>query len=219
MYVVVLTGGLASGKGMVSDMLAHRGATILDLDLLAREVQKQRSIRIKLRGEFGSDVFNATGEIDRKLLAERAFADAESLSRLNAICWPPLQKRLAAYMRAASKERFSAYTCTTSREWSDGNKLLAIEFPLLVEALAEGFEILGFTDEVISVVADEDLRLKRAVMRGMDEEDAKKRIDLQANDVDRIAISNTVFSNNGTVEELKKQVDQWYELRSEEGLF
>jgi len=206
-YTVVLTGGLASGKDMVSAKLAEYGATILDLDIIAREIQQNEKILSELCSEFGNDILDDSGTLNRRLLAERAFVDKQTLSRLNAICWPLLFKRLEMHIQELTQE-----PATETR-------LLVIQLPILVEMLAEGYDLLGFADEVISIVSDEEVRLTRAIKRGMSARDAENRITLQACDAERIAISDTVFINNASIEELRDQVVAWYEDRVGAGLF
>ena len=197
MYIVLLTGGLASGKDTVAAFMAEFGATILDLDRIAKEEQEDELVKVQLQEEFGKDILSASGSLDRKLLARRAFVDAQSVERLNAICWPPVQERLDRYIQDNAN--------------ADGGeeRLLVIQIPLLVEAPQFHYR----KDEVISVVADKGLRLKRAITRGMDPEDAMNRIALQASDEERMRISDTVFTNNGTREELREQVLSWYKNR------
>jgi dephospho-CoA kinase len=203
MYVVLLTGGLASGKDTVSAYLAERGATLLDLDVIAREAQSEEAVLAQLREAFGSDIIDADGTLDRSLLAERAFVDQHSAERLNAICWPPIKERVVEYILQN--------TCQPMRR----AKLLVVQIPLLAEAP----DFLDLADEVIAVSADEALRFRRAVARGMSPVDARRRIALQADDEQRRAISDTVFVNNGSLDELKQQVDEWYADRIESRLF
>ena len=206
-HVVILTGGLASGKDTVSAILAAYGATVLDLDIIAREEQQNEKILSELRKEFGDDIIDESGTLRRRLLAERAFISKESLDRLNAICWPPMFRKLTALVDSYKDKPLP------------DARLLVVQIPILVEALAEGYELLGLADEVISVVSDEEKRLARAVRRGMDPQDAERRIMLQAHNADRIALSDTVFINNSTIDDLRDQVISWYENRAGAGLF
>jgi dephospho-CoA kinase len=194
MYVVLLTGGLASGKDTVSAYLAALGATVLDLDLMAREVQAEEPVLEGLKSAFGSDIVAADGSLDRPLLARRAFADRQSADRLNAICWPPVKERVADYLLGS--------TCQPR----SGGALLVVQVPLLAEAP----DLIDLADEVLAVCADEPVRFKRAVARGMDPEDAHNRIALQASDEQRRAISDTVLTNNGSLDELRAQAHAWY---------
>ena len=206
-YVVIITGGLASGKDAVSAMLAERGAAVMDVDRIAKEEQENEEVLTQLVKEFGGDIVDVSGALDRRLLAQRAFANEGSVARLNAICWPPLQKRVDDFIR--------------------GDGLLIIQVPLLVESQAKeqqptvsrGLRLIELADEIIAVVADENLRLERAITRGMNPQDARNRLALQASDEERVAISDTVFDNNKTLEDLQKQVIAWYEERTRDGKF
>jgi dephospho-CoA kinase len=202
-YVVLLTGGLASGKDTVSSYLSALGATLLDLDTIAKEAQTEEPVLTQLMDAFGGDIVGVDGLLDRALLAQRAFADRQSADMLNAICWPPVKERVANYLLTNS--------CQPMRQ----GKLLVVQVPLLVEAP----DFLDLADEVISVAVDENIRLRRAVARGMDITDARNRLALQASDEERAAISNTIFTNNGTLNELETQVRQWYADRIENRLF
>jgi dephospho-CoA kinase len=197
MYVVLLTGGLASGKDTVSAYLAELGATVLDLDLIAKEEQESEDVLAQLTDTFGDDILDSEGMLNRKVLAERAFSDSESADKLNAICWPPVKERIANYILADGCQPIQ------------GGELLVIQIPLLAEAP----DLLDLHDEIISVSVPEELRFKRAIARGMDPKDAQNRLALQASDEERAAISDTIFENSGTREALKAQVLAWYEDR------
>jgi dephospho-CoA kinase len=122
MYVVLLTGGLASGKDTVSAYLAELGATLLDLEAIAKEAQLAEPVLMQLKEAFGSDIVGDNGELDRRLLAKRAFGDQESAARLNAICWPAVKERVADYILGN--------TCQPMER----GRLLVVQVPLLVEA-------------------------------------------------------------------------------------
>jgi dephospho-CoA kinase len=203
MYVVLLTGGLASGKDTVAAYLDELGATVLDLDLIAKEEQESEDVLAQLTDAFGDDILDKEGTLNRKLLAERAFADNEHAEKLNEICWPPVLERVSNYILYD--------TCQPLQR----GELLIVQIPLLVEEPA----FMDLKDEVISVSAPQELRFKRAVERGMSPEDARRRLDLQATDEQRATISDTVFDNSGSLEALKAQVKDWYEDRTTSRLF
>ena len=203
MYIVLLTGGLASGKDTVSAMLADLGAAVFDLDQIAKEEQEKAPVLAKLKEAFGEDIVGSNGSLDRRLLATRAFNDTESSNKLNAICWPPVKQRVSDLVKKSHKLT------------EDKKGLLVIQIPLLAEAP----DFLEYKDEVISVMAEESLRLKRALARGMSSADAQRRMKLQASDEERKRISDTIFENNGTIGELRDQVNSWYTTKYESGLF
>ena len=218
MYIVLLTGGLASGKDTVSAILAQQGATILDLDVIAKEEQVKEPVLSQLVEAFGADILDASGALNRPVLAARAFATKDSTQRLNEICWPGVQRKVGEYISEAEAEAAPAADLNADPQGqapaSGASRFLVIQVPLLVEA----FHLFERKDEVISVVADANLRLERAVARGMSRKDAKNRLARQATDDERIAISDTVFVNNGSLEELRSQVMAWHRQRTEGGL-
>jgi dephospho-CoA kinase len=156
-----------------------------------------------LQDAFGHDVLNRAGELNRALLAERAFESPEACQKLNEICWPAVRERLADLLIGKSCQPRNI-----------GN-FVVVEIPLLVEAP----ELIAMADEIISVEADEAIRVLRAVARGMTVQDAKNRIDLQASDAERSALAHHVFDNNGSLEQLMQQVDAWYTQVQAERLF
>jgi dephospho-CoA kinase len=201
MYVVFLTGGLASGKTTVAAMLADKGAILVDLDQMAKEEQESPEVLAELAQAFGGDVLDASGKLDRRLLAERAFATAEGATRLNEVCWPPVTRRLTAYLAEARLD-------------PDARGLIVVQVPLLVEA----HELIPLADEIVTVSAPEGLRLERAVSRGMEQTDAEQRLARQASDAEREAIAHTVLANVGDIEALRQSLDDWHEARQSRGL-
>ncbi len=203
MYVVLVTGGIGSGKKTACDYLGSKGATVLDLDGIAKEEQTSPLVLAQLQEAFGDDIVDAEGFINRPLLADRAFINRESANKLNAICWPPVIQRVADYILNGSCQQRSA------------SSLLVIEVPMLAEAP----DLLDLKDEVLCIAAPEPLRFKRAVARGMRPEDVQNRMELQASDEQRRAISDTVIDNSGSLQALYGQLDDWYAQRTADRLF
>ena len=203
MYVVLVTGGIGSGKQTACEYLGSKGATVLDLDGIAKEEQENPLIIEQLQETFGNDIVDTDGLINRPLLADRAFFSRETANKLNEICWPPVIERVAAYI------------LDSSCQLKTRSDLLVIEVPMLAEAPA----LLDLKNEVICVIAPEELRLKRAVARGMRPDDVRNRMALQASDEQRIAISDTVIDNSGSLEALYEQLDDCYNQRTADRLF
>lgn len=192
MYVVFLTGGLASGKSTVADILADRGAVLLDLDQIAKEEQESPEVMAQLQAAFGSDIVSE-GQLDRRMLAERAFATAEATTMLNEICWPPTIARLEKYIVEGKADPARDET------------LVVVQIPLLVEAPA----LIPLADEIVTVSAPSELRLERAVARGMDRQDAENRLARQVSDEAREKIADTVFDNSNDMDALNELVEYW----------
>ena len=189
---VGLTGGVGAGKSTVAKLLAEHGAVIIDADAIAREVVEPGTPGFAaVVDAFGDEVVGADGALDRPKLASIVFADDEQRSRLNAIVHPLVGQRTTELMSAAP----------------DG-AIVVYDVPLLVESgLAEGF------DFVLVVEASVPTRLARLAARGMPEDDARNRIAAQASDEQRRAVANAVVRNDGSLDDLRVQVeDVWQRI-------
>ncbi len=185
MLRVGLTGGIGSGKSEVARRLAAYGALVVDADLLAREVVAPGTPGLAaVVAQFGAEVLTADGSLDRERLAARVFADEAARGRLNAIVHP--------LVRAETEKRFAA---------APANAVVVNEVPLLVES-----GLLAAYDVVVAVEAPLELRLSRLARRGVSAPAAAARIAAQASDDERRARADVVIVNEGTVEELDRQV-------------
>jgi dephospho-CoA kinase len=136
MYLIGLTGGIASGKSLVSARLAELGATIVDADVLAREVVEPGTEGLAAIAEhFGPAVISADGTLNRPALGAIIFADAEQREKLNAITHPAVWRRARELFAAAAADEVVVY-----------------DVPLLVEAtrLRRLMELRGMTREEAS---------------------------------------------------------------------
>jgi dephospho-CoA kinase len=181
-----LTGGIGSGKTSVTDLLASWGAVIVDSDVLAREVVAGGTEGLAaVVAEFGPEVLQADGELDRQRVAALVFADPPSRARLTAILHPRVRERAAELVRAAP-----------------AGSVVVQAIPLLVE--------VGLVDEfdlVVVVDVDPEVAVRRLVSaRGMTEADARARVAAQAGRDERLAAADVVLDNSGTPAELVDQV-------------
>jgi dephospho-CoA kinase len=190
MILVGLTGGIGSGKSTVSQMLADRGAIIIDGDAIARQLQRSGTVVFAAMVERFGDVVGADGELDRSKIASIVFADAQALSDLNNIVHPAIGVEM---MRRISEMR-------------DTDAIAILDFPLLAESPRKGLS------GVIVVDIDPEIAIERVVRdRGMKASDVRARINKQASRQDRLAIADRVLDNSGTKEDLVRQVDQAWE--------
>lgn len=188
MHTVGLTGGIGSGKSEVSRLLRSYGATVVDADLIAREVVAAGSPGLAAVVEaFGPDVLQADGSLDRPALGRRVFSDGAALARLNEITHPRIARRTAERFRAAVES---------------GARVVVHDVALLVEnGLASNY------DAVVVVAASPQTQLDRLVrLRGMAEDDARARIAAQRPLEDKLAVATHVIRNDGPLEELEPQV-------------
>jgi dephospho-CoA kinase len=193
MVLVGLTGGIGAGKSAVADLLAARGATVLDADAIARQVVAPGTPGLAaILRRFGPAVALPDGTLDRKALGKIVFGDDRARSDLETIVHPLVRARTAALAAAAPPDA-----------------VVVNDVPLLVEAgLAETFDL------VVVVVASIDVRLRRLMgTRGMTEPEARARIGAQATEDQRRAVADFVITNEGTLGELALRVNEvWREL-------
>ena len=196
-----LTGSTGAGKSAVSRLLAARGATVVDADLVAREVVEPGSDGLAaVVAEFGPGVLGDDGGLDRPALGRLVFGDPEARARLNAVLHPRIAARSAELM-AAAQER-------------DPDGVLVHDVALLVEnGLTPAYDV------VVVVDTDPELAVRRLVeQRGFAESDARARLAAQATRQQRLAVADEVLSNDGTQQELAAQVEAlWERLQSRRG--
>ena len=190
MILVGLTGGIGSGKSTVSQMLADRGAIIIDGDAIARALQRSGTAVFAAMVERFGDVVGADGELDRAKIASMVFSDAQALADLNKIVHPAIGVEM---LRRISELR-------------DTDVIAILDFPLLTESPRKGLS------GVIVVDVDPEIAIERVVRdRGMKASDVQARIDKQASRKDRLAIADRVLDNSGTKDDLVRQVGQAWE--------
>jgi dephospho-CoA kinase len=192
--LVGLTGGIGAGKSTVADLLAERGAVVIDADDLARRAVDPGTPGFDAVVEsFGPEVVTAQGELDRGRLASIVFADEEARGKLEAIVHPQVARLFAE----------------AAEPYRDTDAILVYVVPLLVENHLE-----GMFDVVVVVTAEREARVARlAQARAMTPEDIRGRMDAQLPDERRMAVAHVVIPNDGPVEELRGKVDDlWARL-------
>lgn len=189
MLTVALTGGIGSGKSLVGEYLHALGALVIDSDQLARDVIERGSEGYdEVVARFGDQVLK-DGEIDRAALGQIVFSDEKARRDLEAIVHPRVRARSESIINRAGVDA-----------------VVVNQIPLLFEtAGADRFDL------VITIESDEELRIKRAMARGLKEYEVRKRIASQASDEQRRSISDIVITNNGSKEELLSQVEKVWE--------
>ena len=192
MYLIGLTGGIASGKSVVARRLAEHGAVHVDADLLAREVVEPGTEELaRIAEEFGPGVLDPGGNLDRAALGAVVFSQPDRLLALNAITHPAVRRRARELFDAASA--------------SNPDAVVVYDVPLLVEAATD--RPMRF-DLVVVVHASTETRMTHLIdLRGMQREEAAHRLNSQASDTERLAIADVVIDSNGTLEGTLAQVD------------
>jgi dephospho-CoA kinase len=187
--LVGLTGGIGSGKSRAADLLADRGAVVIDADDLARRAVDPGTPGLaRVVDRFGPQILAPDGALDREALARIAFEDDAARRDLEAIVHPEVARLFA--------EAIEPYRGT--------DRVVVYSVPLLVEShLERGFDV------VVTVSAREGVRLERLVRdRGMAEQDVRGRMRAQATDEQREAAADLVIRNDGTKADLTREVDR-----------
>jgi dephospho-CoA kinase len=198
--VIGLTGGIASGKSVVSGMLAERGALVIDADKVGHEAYTPGGDCYNAVVEaFGRDIVAEDGTIDRRALGGKVFGDPAQRRRLEGIVWP--------WMKATMRDRMAKI-----RE--DGVRVVVLEAAVLIEA-----DWIDITDQVWLVTVDPAVARQRLMSRnGFSAEEADKRIAAQLTNDERAKYAQVIIDNSGTLEELKERVDAaWESLGAQAG--
>lgn len=198
MYTVMVTGGLGSGKSTLCKLICEHGAMSMNLDEIYRGLlESNENMIADLAKRFGDDILDESGMVIRSKLAEEAFSDEQSTKDLNAITFP--------YIMAMTNDYLLDVHCVPR----SSSKILVVEVPLLTEVP----EFAQLADEIIAVNVPSDVRLQRAIARGMDPVDVLNRLQIQPTDAERDAIADTVCDNSGTQDDLRAWADAWWEDR------
>ncbi len=192
--MVGLTGGIGSGKSTAAAMLAARGAVIIDADAIARSVvEPEMPALAKLAERFGADILGPDGRLDRAALAARAFVSPEARKDLEAITHPAIAEEFVRQISAVAE-----------------TDIVVHDVPLLVES-TRGYDYKA----IIVVEAPLEARLARLEARGVDRDDALRRIAQQASDEERRAVATWVLDNGADVAHLEDQINTiWPHLQA-----
>lgn len=187
MSIVGITGGIGSGKNAVTDRLQSFGVTVVDADIVAREVvAKGEPALEKISEHFGSDIITENGELDRTALRKIIFTDNKAKSWLEQLLHPIIRESIKQQLHDAT----SSYAVLSS--------------PLLLET--DQHELV---DTIIVVDATEELQLARTVIRdNSSEEQIKAIITAQMPRQDRLQKADIIINNNADLKSLEAQVNQ-----------
>ena len=193
MFLIGLTGGIASGKSTVAKRWVEHGAVEIDADQIAREVVAPSTAGLSAIVEtFGSDLLQEDGSLNRSKLGSLVFGDELKRLALNAIVHPLVKERTREILAALPEDSIAIYNV-----------------PLLVEANVD-----HDFDLIVTVEAPEDEQVKRMIKhRGLTEAEARARIAAQAKPVERAAISDVILNSNQDINLLLRDADElWRDI-------
>ncbi len=191
--VIAITGGIGSGKSEVANYLLQKGCSVISTDDLAKSVMNDDAeVSSKLRKAFGNETYDENNKLNSSYLSLKVFTDDSSqksnIDQLNSIVHPPVIEKMIEEIE---------------KKVVGGAKIVFVESALIFEAaLDDGF------DYIVSVVADDDERIKRVIKRsGLTKEQILSRMNEQTSQEQKIGLSDFVIENNKTLESLHSAVD------------
>ena len=190
MLKVALTGGIATGKSHVLDLLRQRGVPCLDADSLAHGVMAPGTeATTEIAARFGSEMLAADGSVDRAKLGRVVFADTAARRDLEALVHPAVFRAIAAGLRAF--------------ELISQPPLAIVDVPLLFETGAE-----QTFDRVIVTSCPPEMQVARLIDRGMSESDARARLSAQWPTEEKAAKADYVVRTDGSFADTERQVEE-----------
>ncbi len=192
MRLIGLTGGIATGKSTVAEILRSLGAAVIDADVLAHEVTARGTPAIEaIAAGLGPEFVRPDGSLDRPRLAERVFADRALLERLNAIVHPRVRDRMAERVRELA---------------AAGAPVIVLDVPLLLES-RQAYDV----DAVWLVYAPEPLQIERLMARNaLSREQAELRVRAQMPIEEKRRLADVVIDNTQDRDALRAQVEALY---------
>ena len=187
--IIGLTGSIATGKSQVSKYLKNKGIKVVDADLIARDVANYKSVKNKIKKEFGDDLY-INDQLDRKKLAEIIFANKIHRQKLNGIMHPEIYKEINKKTRG--KEDLVFVDIPLLFENEDVNKKYGLDF-----------------DEIWLVYVDRETQIRRLMDRDDISRDyAEKKINSQISVEEKRKKADVIIDNSGTLEETFAQVEE-----------
>ena len=186
-----VTGIYASGKGTVCEMFEELGAIMVDTDIVAREIVQVGSEGLRqLVAEFGEDILNEDGTLDRRGFAQVVFKDDDSVDRLNAITHPLILNLVL--------------------EATQGEDIFVINTPLLFET-----DFHKKMDKTVVIAADESQVITRGIKRdNISEEEIKDRLKFQFPLNKKLTLADFSIDNSASLEATKRQVNDLWKILS-----
>lgn len=186
--VLGLTGGIASGKSTVANMLRDLGIVVIDADVIAREVvEVGEDAYFKIVGAFGKSVLNENRTINRAKLGEIIFNNEQKRKVLNSIVHPAVREKMNRLKNEYIEKQ---------------ENVIVLDIPLLFES-----KLTHLVEKVILVYVDREIQIKRLMDRNnLSLEEAEARINSQLPLTEKIPLADEVLYNNGPIAETKEQL-------------
>lgn len=189
--IIAITGGIATGKSTVTNILKSKGYKVIDADIIARDLmRKGKSVYNNTLDYFGEDILRKDGEIDRKILGGKVFADPLLLNKLNNLTHPNIFQEIKRIIKDSSE------------------KIIFLDIPLFFEVQEAIIKSAIKVDQIWLIYADRDTQILRLMDRdSFTKEEAIKRIDSQIPIDFKKEKAHRVIYNLDSVEELKEKIN------------
>lgn len=191
--IIGLTGGIASGKSTVSNMIKEYGFPVIDADVIAREVVNiGEEAYNNIVAAFGTEILQPDQSIDRQKLGSIIFSDESKRLTLNKIVHPAVRKKML--------EKKDEYL-------KQGHPAIVMDIPLLFES-----NLTSFVDKIIVVFVEPGIQIARLTSRNdLSNDDAMDRVSSQMSLYHKVALADEVIDNNGKLEHTKQQLHQIFQ--------
>jgi dephospho-CoA kinase len=195
--LIGITGGIGAGKSHLVEYFRRRGAAVVDADQIGHFVIEETSVKQQLLAQFGDEIVDDSGKLDRRILGRKAFYDQDSYEGLNQVVQPALA---SALWKEVEEIR------------SRGARILVVEASVLFE-----WGNRRAYDKIVVVEADEEERIRRIVHQGrLSREEIQKRMSYQLSADEKRAMADHVIINDGTLSDLECAAESlWRELLGE----
>ncbi|GMG60324.1 dephospho-CoA kinase [Tetragenococcus halophilus] len=193
-FILGITGSIATGKSTVVNIFKQYGFSVVDADIIAREVVEPNTAGLKKIVEtFGSSVLCSDGSLNRKQLGQMIFNDAKKRQALNALLAPFLQEAIIEQIKRASAAA----------------SLVIADIPLLYEA---GYD--KYMDQVAVVYIPEDLQVQRLMKRDrITKKEAQKKVASQLSIEEKKKRADIIFDNQESLSSICEQIFSWLKER------
>ena len=191
MLVVGLTGNIGCGKSSLSELLMSKNIDVIDADIISREIMYDKELLEIIFYEFGTEIKNNDGTLNRKKLGNIVFNDDDMLIKLNSITHPAIKRKINDRIIVISNQ---------------GKNIVVIDAALLIEG-----KFLDLVDKLVVITCNEEVQLNRVVNRdNMTKEEALKRINSQMKQDEKIKYADYIIDNSKDMNNLKDEFDKLF---------
>ena len=191
MLVVGLTGNIGCGKSSLSELLMSKYIDVIDADIISREIMYDKELLETIFYEFGTEIKNNDGTLNRKNLGNIVFNDDDMLIKLNSITHPAIKRKINDRIIDISNQ---------------GKNIVVIDAALLIEG-----KFLDLVDKLVVITCNEEVQLNRVVNRdNMTKEEVLKRINSQMIQDEKIKYADYIIDNSKDMNNLKDEFDKLF---------